>query len=134
MASVTALREGLATRLNTITRMQAHAQVPGQVVPLAAVVELESISFDATMGRGSDDFLFTVLVLVSAAVDKPAQEKLDALLDGAGADTVKGAVEGDATLGGAADFARVAGVRRYGLIEYAGVQYLGVEVLVEVTA
>jgi hypothetical protein len=135
MASVTSIRSGLQTRLNTITGLTAHAVVKGQIVPPAAVVEVESISFDATMGRGSDDFLFTVKLLVSASVTAEAQAKLDGYLAGSGATTtVKGAVEADGTLGGVVHFARVDSVRQYGLIEYAGVQYVGCEFLIEVTA
>lgn len=135
MASVTSIRNGLATRLNTITGLTAHAVVKGQIVPPAAVIELETINFDATMGRGSDDFVFTVKLLVSASATPDAQAKLDGYLAGSGATTtVRGAVDADDTLSGVVHFARVATVRQYGLIEYAGVQYVGCEFLIEVTA
>ncbi len=135
MASVTSIRSGLATRLATITGLTAHATLKGQVVPPAAVVEGPDIDFDATMGRGSDDFVFTVKLLVSSSVTDQAQAKLDGYLAGSGATTtVKGAIEADDTLGGAVSFAWVARVRQYGLVEYAGVQYVGCEFLIEVTA
>lgn len=135
MASVTSIRNGLATRLNTITGLTAHAVVKGQIVPPAAVVGGPDIDFDATMGRGSDDFVFSVKLLVSSQITPDAQVKLDGYLDGSGATTtVKGAVEADDTLGGVVSFAWVARVRQYGLVEYAGTQYVGCEFLIEVTA
>lgn len=132
MASVGALRDGLKTRLQTIAGLRVYDTVPGEVSPPAAVVRPESITFDSSMSRGSDDFVFTVLVLVSTAVDRVAQDKLDGYLDGAGALSVKAAIEADPDLGGAADWTNVTGVRNYGLVEYAGVPYLGAEFVIHV--
>lgn len=135
MASITAIRAGLATRLNTITGLTGHAVVRGQVVCPAAIVEVETIDFDATMGRGSDDYTFVVKLLVAPQMTPDAQVKLDGYLAGSGATTtVKGAVEADGRLGNIVSFSRVASVRRYGLVEYAGTQYVGCEFLIEVTS
>jgi hypothetical protein len=82
MASVTSIRAGLATRLNTITGLTAHAVVKGQIVPPAAVIEGPDIDFDATMGAGSDDFVFRVKLLVSVSSTADAQAKLDGYLAG----------------------------------------------------
>lgn len=134
MASVSGIRDGLKTRLATIIGLRAHDTAPGQVQPPAAIVTPGTIQFDSTMARGADDFTFVITLLVSAAVDRTAQDALDAYLAGSGAKSVKAAVEADVSLGGAAHFARVVGVNQYGLIEYGGVQYLGAEFLVQVTA
>lgn len=142
MASVSALREGLKTRLATISGLRAHAIVVGDVVPPAAVVipgdpgrkNSMAINYDATMGRGSDDFQFTVLLLVSNKVERVSQDTLDDYLDGSGATSIKAAIEADGTLGGIAHFTNVVGVRDYGLVSYGGQQYVGAEFMVEVTA
>ncbi|HEX6969858.1 MAG TPA: hypothetical protein VF174_13760 [Micromonosporaceae bacterium] len=134
MASVSAIRDGLKTRLKTIAGLRVSDTVPGQVNPPAAVIAPDSISFDSTMARGSDDFVFIVYLIVGTAVDRIGQDKLDGYLAGSGASSVKAAIEADESLGGVANFARVSGVRQYGLIEYAGVQYIGAEFVVEVNA
>lgn len=142
MASVTALRNGLKTRLDTISGLRAHAFVTGDVVPPAAVVipgdpsrkNAMAINYDCTMGRGSDDFIFTVLLIVSNKVERVSQDALDAYLDGSGATSVKAAIEADGTLGGIAHFTNVTGVRDYGAVSYGGQTYVGAEIMVEVTA
>lgn len=138
MASVIVIRDGLKTRLETIAGLRVVDYVSGQVVPPAAVIipgdpdsgNAQAISFDSTMARGSDDFLFTVLILVSIAHDRVAHEALDAYLDGSSAKSVKAAI--DSTLGGVVSYARVSAVRRYGQIKYAGQDFLGAQFLVEV--
>jgi hypothetical protein len=142
MASVTDIREGLKARLDTISGLRAHAWVVGDIVPPAAIVipgdpsrkSSLAIAYDATMGRGSDDFLFTLLILVSNKVERSAQEALDGYLAGSGATSVKAAVEGEDSLGGVAHFTRVVGVRDYGLVTYGGQTYVGAEFMVEVCA
>ncbi len=134
MASISALRDAIQARLATIPDLRAHDTVPAQVNPPAAVVIPASpfITYDATMGRGSDDFVFTIQLVVSRAVDRVGQDRLDALLSPFGPSSVKAAVDGD--LGGVADFAHVASVDSYGAVEWAGIEYFGAEVTVNVTA
>ncbi|MGI5288031.1 hypothetical protein ACQEVF_32465 [Nonomuraea polychroma] len=142
MASVSAIRDGLAARLATIPApLAVHANVPDNITPPAAVVtpgfEGEPvIRFDSTMARGSDDFLFTVSVYVQYSDDRAAQEELDAYLEGSGARSVKQVIEAEPTLGGVASFAVVREARNYGPQRWgaAEVRYLGVDFGVEVTA
>ncbi|MER5252905.1 hypothetical protein [Streptomyces sp. NPDC002855] len=138
MASVIAIRDGMATRLLTISGLRVSDYVPGQINPPAAVIipgdpesqTAQMISFDSTMARGSDDMLFTVMILVSLAHDRVAHEKLDAYLDGSSATSVKAALDGN--LGGVVSYCRVASCRRYGRVKWGNQDYLGAEFLVEV--
>lgn len=142
MASISAIRDGLKARLDTISGLRAHAIVVGDVVPPAAVVipgdpsrkAAMVVNYDSTMGRGSDDFLFTILLLVSNKVERVSQDALDAYLDGSGATSIREAIAADGTLGGVAHFTNVTGVRDYGLVSYGGQQYVGAELIVEVCA
>lgn len=142
MASSTDIRNGLKARLDTISGLRTHAFVVGDIAPPAAVIipgdpsrkGVFAIDFDATMGRGSDDYIFTVLLLVSNKVERVSQEALDAYLEGSGATSVKAAIEGEKTLGGVCHFANVVGVRDYGLVTYGGQTYVGAEFIVEVCA
>lgn len=138
MASIVAIRDGLAARLQTISGLRVHDYTPGQINPPSALIipgdpemnRAEAISFDSTMARGSDDFLFTIILCVSHAHDRVAHEKLDTFLDGSSATSVKAAVDGD--LGGVVSYARVSSVRKYGLVKYGNQEFLGAQFLVEV--
>lgn len=136
MASVTELRRGLRDRLQTIPGLHAYATAPGQInVPAAVVTPAQDLlEFDATMGRGSDEFRLLVTVYAARADDELGQDTLDAFLEGSGASSVKAAVEAESSLGGVCDFAVVSRARNYGEYEYAGISYFGVELVVEVTA
>lgn len=134
MASVPAIRDGLKTRLETISGLRAYDTVPGDVVVPAAVVAPapgEFLQYDSTQCRGSDDFTFVVLLLVSLDSARGGQDALDAYLAGSGTSSVKTAIEG-ASLGGGAAFATVTAARNYGTSTFAGVQYYSVEFVVEV--
>lgn len=142
MASSIEIREGLATNLRTIAGLRVSEWVIGDINPPAAVIvpgdpsrkNVYAINYDCTMGRGSDDYIFTVLLMVGNKVERASQEALDEYLAGAGAKSVKAAIESEPTLGGAAHFVNVTGVRDYGIVEYGGQKYVGAEFLVEVTA
>lgn len=132
MASFSAIRAGLATRLNTIDGWQAYAKAPGDVV-LPCVVVLPAnpfIEFDQTMARGSDTLMFNLVALVGNPDDDVAQDNLDIYLDGAGVTSIKEAVDSD--LGGIVSYARVVRGQEYGEIDYAGGRYLGATFLAEV--
>jgi hypothetical protein len=139
MASIVAIRDGLAAALGTISGLRVHDWAPGQIAPPSAVIipgdpemnRSEAISFDSTMARGSDDFLFTVMLFVSHAHDRAAHEALDAYLDGSNAQSVKAAID-TYVWNGVASYARVRAVRNYGLVKYAQQEFLGAQFLVEV--
>lgn len=136
MASVSAIRDGLKTRLATISGLNAYDTVPGDIITPAAIVQPGNplLLYDTTMGRGGDELRFTVTLLVSTVVDDVAQDSLDAYLAGSGSSSVKTAIEADGTLAGAAHYTVVTQVTSYGLLEWAEVTYLGAELLVEVVA
>lgn len=136
MASVSALRDGLKTRLATISGLRAHDTFRAEISPPAAIVVPGDpvVSFDSTMARGSDDFNFVITLLVANVVDRVAQDKLDAYLAGSGALSVKAAIEGDVSLGGIASFARVVSARNYGPTQVGDQEFLGVDIVVEVCA
>lgn len=139
MASLSAIREALAVRLRTIPILVVHAQVPDSIVPPAAIVSPgfegdPAIRFDSTMARGSDDFLFTVTLLVQYADDLAAQQELDAYLAGSGERSIKAVIEDDPSLGGLVHFAHVREARNYGRQAWGETDYLGVDFGVEVTA
>ncbi|MFI9552644.1 hypothetical protein [Nonomuraea endophytica] len=141
MASLSSIREALAVQLRTIPVLTVHPQVPDNIHPPAAVItpgfEGEPcVRFDSTMGRGADDFLFTVSVYVQYSDDQAAQVELDAYLEGTGPRSIKEVLEADVSLGGNVDFVRVREARGYGPTRWGegGTRYLGVDFGIEITA
>lgn len=133
MASLSTIRDGLKTRLATIAGLEVYDVVPDQAnVPCAMVGPPERITFDSVMQRGADEYLIPIRILVNRSDLGSAQDALDGYLAGAGATSVKAAIEGDVTLGGAVDTTRVKEARNYGAFEVGEITYLGVEFLTEV--
>lgn len=106
--SVTAVRNGLATRLGTISGLRVYTVPPDlvQELPAAVVTAGEPfLSYDQLV-RGADvRYSFKVLLLVASADEAQAWADLEPYLSATGASSVKAAVDGN--LGGSADWARV---------------------------
>jgi hypothetical protein len=135
MADVTAIREALAAALAVIPDVQVNAYALSSATPPCIEVEPGSTTYDIAMGRGADRLKFTVRAFVALNLDIGAQMRLDLMLAGSGANSVKAAVETDRTLGGLVDSLRVTenmGYRRF-VKEQAHV-LLGSEWTVEVIA
>lgn len=134
MASVIAVREGLDARLATIAGLRHSAFAPGVInEPHAFVMVAEpAITFDETMGRGSDQLHMNIVLLTPKTSDRVAQALLDPYLAGSGSQSIKAAIEGDPTLGGVADWTVVTGVPFYGPMDYDGVMYFGARFDVEI--
>jgi hypothetical protein len=134
MASITNIRTGLATRLATITGLRTAATMPDLPNPPVAIVIPDNISFDDTFHRGMDTLTFRIFLVVGRADERTAQNSLDAFCATSGASSVKAAVEGDRTLGGAAYDCRVTNMRSYGSVLISETTYLSCEFVVLVYA
>ena len=125
------LRSGLSTRLQTIAGLRCYDVLPDQIeLPAATVLLKPPVIYDASMG-GTAIWLFHITLLVSRWDATRAQHQIDPYIDTTGATSIKAAVEGDRTLGGACDDVRVTRVTNYGPATFAGVAYLAVEFAAE---
>lgn len=133
---LTAVREGVGTRLETISGLRVYDKITGVVAPPAAIVEPGDpvIDFDLAMARGLDGYRLRVVLLIAFKADTQVTDALDGYLAQSGATSVKSAVEGDRTLGGAASDCRVVDATNYGEYTYAGQAYVGVTFNVEAWA
>lgn len=122
--SVSAIRTALATRLGTISGLRTSATIPDQINPPMAVVSLDSISYDEAFQRGLDEYRFTITVVVGRVAERTAQNNLDAYLAPTGNKSIKTAVEGDRTLGGAAQTLRVTEMTGVSPTQIGDVTYL----------
>jgi hypothetical protein len=117
------VRDGLKTRLQTITGLRAYDLIPDTVVPPCAVVGQLDFTFDIDNARGLDQAQVDVLVIVQRFSERAGQDKLDAYLAGSGSSSIKAAIEGDRTLGGTVNTLRVTGAEA-GTYDSQGVTFL----------
>lgn len=122
--SVSALRTGIATNLGTISGLRTSAFVPDNPTPPIAVVLPERIEYDSAMGRGMDEYTFTVLVIAQRMSERNAQNLLDGYCNPTGSTSVKTAIEADSTLGGKAFDLRVTEMSNYQALTIGDTQYL----------
>lgn len=134
MSDVNAIATGLANRIGT-TGLRPFANAPGAVSPPAVVVILNrpAITYGVTMD-GEVNMNFLAIVLLSAANDTSGQVGLNAVISPSGSQSVLAAVQVDPTLGGTCEFAVVTQVATYGIVNYAGQDYIGASFVVEVGA
>lgn len=125
MADVNAITTALANQLAT-TGIRVFPNAPGQVVPPAVVVipNRPAIIYGQTFD-GEVTLNLLAIVLMSAANDNTGQVAVNAALSSSGPSSINAAVQKDPTLGGAVEFAVVLQVVTYGIVEYAGQQYMG---------
>lgn len=134
MPTVSELREGIATNLQTINGLRIFAYVPDDPKPPIAVVMPETIEFDTSFGRGLDTYNFVVQLLVTSVSDRAAQANIDAYMNPSGPSSVKAAIEKDKTLGGKAQSLRVETIRNYRRVDVNENQYLSAEFTITVYA
>lgn len=134
MPTVQELREGLATRLRTISGLRAASTQPDNPNPPQAIVNLDSITYDSAYSRGLDEYQFTILVLAGRVAERTSQNRLEAYLNPSGSSSVKTAIQADRTLGGKAQTLRVTEVTSYGSINVGDVTYLAANLTVVVYA
>lgn len=134
MTSLTDLRAGLATRLATISGLRSSATIPDNPQPPIAVVMPSLITYDTAFGRGSDEYEFTIMLIVGRAADRASQTTLDAYCESSGSRSVKAAVEADRSLGGKALDCRVTQMTSQGSLAIGDVTYHTAEFNVSVIA
>jgi len=117
------VRDGLKTRLQTISGLRVFDTIPENPQPPAAIVGQLDMNFDIDNARGLDLATVEVYLLVQRMDVRSGQDKLDAYLAGTGAGSVKVAIEGDKTLGGACSTLRVLSAES-GQYESAGIMLL----------
>lgn len=86
--------DALGQAVGTITGLNVFDFVPASLQPPAAVVTLQTVTYDNTKQRGTDRALFRIYVAVSSVHDESSRDALAAYLDGAGgASSMKAAID-----------------------------------------
>jgi hypothetical protein len=137
--SLSSIGAGLKTRLiniATLKRVYGPEELPDAIaeqMPVALIL-VKNISYDKTFSD-KYDAVFRVIVIFGRLDTPAAFTGIIALADPSGATTsVKAAIEGDNTLGGAADSCRVTSGSGAGQITWGQTPYLSTEFEVEVYA
>jgi hypothetical protein len=134
-ATVTELKNGIKTRLETITNLRAYAQQPDQVNPSIGGIAwptLESITYHGAMRAGLVTHVFTVSVIVGRAAERTAQNLMDTYLSYDGG--IRAAIEADTTLGGYAKTLIVEEATNLSTVDANDTTYLTVDFRVVVYA
>ena len=114
MASMTAIRSGLQTRLKTIAGLTAYDTWPNTLNPPCVAIEPAPAEYEQTFGADYSHHAFELYVCVAATPGFPqAQTNLDKYLATTGGSSIRAAIAGDRTLGGAVDATFVKGMRDY---------------------
>ena len=134
MATISALRSGLAANLQTINGLRVYATLPDVVNPPTAMISLEKVSYNRQMQKGMTEYGFKVSVVVGRVSERTAQNLLDVLVASNNSGSVKTALESDRTLGGVAFDVFVPELSAYGAVSINGIDYLSAEFSVQVFA
>lgn len=121
------IRSGIATNLRTISGLRVFEEIPDQVSPPAAIVQLNNIEYHQAFSGGLNIFRFTVRVIVGRAAERQAQRNLDTYAEPTGASSVKGAIESNRTLSGACQDLIVESMPNIGSITVNENEYLAGE-------
>lgn len=136
MADVTALRQGLAANLATISGLRVKAAIKESIAPPTAVIYPSStpVEFHQASANGHALFNFEVMVIVGRADAEASQNALDAYISTTGSKSIRAAVELDKTLGGIAFDTIARRVNSYGSTEINNIEYMAATFEVEVIA
>ena len=136
MSSVSDIATGLQTRLATISGVRAYSYQPEQLNPPFAYPVLNTVSYHQTMGMGNavTQYDWTIYVVVGRWVDRVAVTNLDGFLSPTGASSIRAALEGDLTLGGACQNLVVGSSANISALEQDDAEYLSVSFSVTVYA
>lgn len=133
MSDITAMSQGIATNLATISGIRTYATIPDNPTMPAAVVSLNNVTYDQAYQGGLVLYNFDVTVIVAKVTERRAQERLhDVVQTGSGG--VKNAVESDPTLSGAAIDARVTEMSNIATVSIGDIDYLTATFAVTVRA
>jgi hypothetical protein len=131
--SISLLRQGLATNLQTISGLRVVDTLPDLVNPPMAMIGLTKVNYNQQNQRSMAEYTFQVTVVVGRVSERTAQASLDVLV-APGSGSIKYAIESDRTLGGNAYEVFVPELSAYGAVSINGIDYLSAEFSVQVYA
>lgn len=133
MSTISELRQGLATNLQTISGLRVVDTLPDLVNPPMAMIGLSKIAYNQQNQRSMAEYTFQVTVVVGRVSERTAQAAIDVLV-APGSGSIKYALESDRTLGGKAYETFVPELSAIGAVSINGIDYFSAEFSVQVYA
>ena len=133
MAARDAVQAQLAAHLPLL---RCYDTVPAIVNPPAAVITPNTgalANYEVVMSSSITEWSIRVVLIVATGVDRTAQDAMDSYISPTGTLSVPAAIRSDPSLGGVAEWAVIKSAERYGLMNYGGTDYLGCELVIEVS-
>ena len=84
----------IGTAVDTIATLRVYPYNVKRITPPGAIVAWPDITYDTTMGRGSDRYTLPLWIIVGMIDDRTARDTLAGYLAGSGSSSVKAAVDG----------------------------------------
>jgi len=134
VASITAIRSGLATNLGTITGLRSGPTIPDNVNPPYAIIQPSSVDYHRAFNNALSTYNYTITLVVGRVSERTAQNNLDAYCSPTGSSSIRVAIESDKTLGGIVFDTIVTGMRNYGSVTIGENTYLAAEFDIAVQA
>ena len=133
MATISELRQGLATNLQTISGLRVVDTLPDLVNPPMAMIGLTKVAYNQQNQRSMAEYTFQVTVVLGRVSERTAQRDMDILV-APGQGSVKYAIESNRTLSGKAYDVFVPELSAIGAVSINGIDYLSAEFSVQVYA
>ena len=106
---ITTIRDGIETRLKTISGLEVYDHTPDatSVTPAASIAFVgwtPSETFKAASAPGDRTYRWIVTVRLSGSIPQEQWQALDDYIAPTGSNSILAAIDGDGTLGGAVDW------------------------------
>lgn len=135
MADLNAIRQALATALDGISGLRVSPDFVAAPNPPAAIIMPQTRLVETAVALGgTKNFMLRIMVLGSYTEDTSSQALIDSYLATSGPNSISATLEANPTLSGACDYVNVDTVTTYGLLTWAGTEYLGTQFLLTVAA
>jgi len=126
MATVTDVKQAIASTLGTITGLRTYARQPDNVNVPMAFPSLRSIEYHNAMGNGLVTQNYDITVIVGRAAERSAENLLDTYM-AYGSGSIRYALEADRTLGGTVETSIVESAGNIQTIDANDTTYLTVD-------
>ena len=131
--TISSMRTALAANLSSISGIRTYADIPDNPMMPAAVVQLQSVSYDQAFNKGLTEYQYVISAIFGRISTVESQRNLDALIS-TGDRSLKSAVESDRTLAGEAFDVRVSEMTNLTSVTIGDITYLSADFAVTVFA
>jgi hypothetical protein len=115
MATLGAIRNAIKSTIeDNISGLRVYETMPDDTTGHALLVEPTSVNFARAMQRGTDEWQFTMFVIIPWQETTVVQDELDIYLSGSGTKSIRQVIFNNRTLGSVVDDAFVPSMDGYG--------------------